>query len=148
MIGYFRQVILYNCTGGEIGTVKQWYGTVLNDVRVDLKKSVNIGETGQEAANTCTFSVYDKDLPKGYLEPEQWRTQENRGAYFTLDDTSFIIITYAPELGAKERNLPLTAKDSDFDAGLIEYLKTQGHVYRITGTAHYSLIPHWEISAA
>lgn len=147
-IGYDAEIVLYNCIGGEIGVDKTWYGTKISSVRIDLQKSVNISETGSENASTCSFSVYDANLPKDYLEPETWRVTENRGFYITFDDTSFIVIGYAPSIGAMMRSLPIgKISDTDYEEGFIEYLKTQGHVYRITGTAHYSLIPHWEITA-
>jgi len=146
-IAYTAEAVLYNSTGGEIGSEKKWYGTKLTKVRVELTQGKNITTSGLAEAAVCTIKVHDEDLPKPYLPPAVWAQEEAKEAYLTFDADSFFIITKKEDIGAAVNAPEGVILDSDYAEGLQEHLATEyGLTFRVATADHYTLIPHWHIS--
>ena len=147
-IGYNSKIIIYNQAGtGEIGDTVTFYGTALENVRLEWTEAKSISTMGEKNANRCTAKIYDLDMPKAYVTPETWQGLSDKTAALTFDKQTFFIITDKSDIGINNVPAPTGAvSDSLYADGFKEYLiTTYGGVFEVNTIDHYSLIPHWEI---
>jgi len=145
-IGYDSSIVVYNKTGGTIGTEETWYGTRLEKVRVELTQGNNIRSSGRDDADKCQVKIHDEDLPTAYYPPALWKKLPDKLSGVTFDGDTIFIIEDKADIGAAAVAPTGQISDDAYQKGLFEYLTGAfGYTYRVTTADHYSLIPHWEI---
>lgn len=146
-IGYDAEVVVYNSTGGEIGTPRRRYGTKLEHVRVELVQKVTTRTGGTANATTCTMKIFDDDLPEPVISLQEW--QQDPAAGMALCQDSVFVITKKADLN-RNVNVPTgEIEDAGYTGGFLNFLRTEiGMTYKAVSAEHYSLIPHWVVSGA
>jgi len=146
-LGYNNAVVVYNQTGGRVGSSLTWYGVRMDRVRVEYHEAVSVSAQGRRAENACMAKIYDADLPLPYVAPVQWHAAESKGDVLTFESgkTFFVIVDkddIAASLTAPEGEI----LDNAYTGGLIAWLSTHyGRVYEVNTVDHYSLLPHWQL---
>lgn len=153
-IGYIDSVIIYNRYYNDTTGAEQYFGTRLDNVRVEFTKEQNQSKSGSEDVSDCLLKIpNDSTLPKPYLVPEIWNdlTADEMLQNFTLStDGDFFVLVKKKELNL-DIDAPIGMQDSSADpyaeeGGFYEYMKSKySYVYQMSSFAVFSLIPYFQI---
>ena len=151
-IGYIDSVIIYNRYYNDTTGAEQYFGTRLDDVRVEFTKEQNQSKSGSEDVSDCLLKIpNDSTLPKPYLVPEIWNdlTADEMLQNFTLStDGDFFVLVKYEELNL-DIDAPIGMQDSnnpEYGGGFYEYMKSKySHVYKMSSFAVFGLIPHFQV---
>lgn len=152
-IGYVDSVVIYNrYINQTMDGAEQYFGTRLDNVRVEFTKEQNQSKSGSEDVSDCLLKIpNDSTLPKPYLVPELWNdlTADEMLQNFTLStDGDFFVLVKKKELNL-DIDAPVGMQDSsspEYDGGFYEYMKSKySYVYSISSFAVFGLIPHFQV---
>lgn len=151
-IGYIDSVVIYNRYYNDTTGAEQYFGTRLDNVRVEFTQEQNQNKSGSQDVSVCLLKIpNDSTLPKPYKVPELWNdlTTDEMLQNFTLStDGDFFVL-----VKKKELNLYIDApvgmqgsSDPMYDGGFYEYMKSKySYVYQMSSFAVFSLIPYFQI---
>lgn len=168
-IGYEDAVVLYNRHYNDTLETEYYFGTLIENVRVELTQAENISKTGMKDADVFTVKIpiMESFYPGGnmypgngvfpvkegkiqYVNPTEWENMsvEEKLNYFTFrkNDFDFIAIAKKKELFI-DRELPIGLINSDdYPGKFFQYMITEkGNCYKVNTISAYSLIPRFEI---
>lgn len=151
-IGYVDSVIIYNRYYNDTTGAEQYFGTRLDNVRVEFTKEQNQSKSGSEDVSDCLLKIpNDSTLPKPYLVPELWNdlTADEMLQNFTLStDGDFFVLVKKKELNL-DIDAPIGMQDSssqEYKGNFFEYMKSRySYVYKMSSFAVFSLIPYFQI---
>lgn len=151
-IGYIDSVVIYNRYYNDTTGSEQYFGTRLDNVRVEFTKEQNQSKSGSEDVSDCLLKIpNDSMLPKPYLVPELWNdlTADEMLQKFTLNtDGDFFVLVKYEELNL-DIDAPIGMQDSnnpEYGGGFYEYMKSKySHVYKMSSFAVFGLIPHFQV---
>lgn len=154
-IGYVDSVVIYNrYINQTMDGAEQYFGTRLDNVRVEFTQEQNQNKSGSQDVSVCLLKIpNDSTLPKPYKVPELWNdltTDEILNSFTLNTDGDFFVLVKKPEL-----NLDITApegvqtsEDAPYadEGGFYEYMRTKySYVYSMSSFAVFGLIPHFEV---
>lgn len=152
-IGYADSVVIYNrYINQTMDGAEQYFGTRIDNVRVEFTQEQNQNKSGSQDVSVCLLKIQnDSTLPKPYKDPKSWEqlTTEEMLENFTLStDGDFFVLVKKEELnldvdapaGLQESSDPL------YKEGFLQYMKDKyGYVYEMKTFTVYGLIPHFEV---
>ena len=152
-IGYVDSVVIYNrYINQTMDGAEQYFGTRIDNVRVEFTQEQNQNKSGSQDVSVCLLKIpNDSTLPKPYKVPELWNdlTTDEMVSSFTLNtDGDFFVLVKKPEL-----NLDIdapegvqTSGDTPYEEGFLQYMKDKySYVYEMSSFAVFGLIPHFEV---
>lgn len=145
-IGYIDSVIIYNRYYNDTTGAEQYFGTRLDNVRVEFTKEQNQSKSGSEDVSDCLLKIpNDSTLPKPYLVPELWNdlTADEMLQNFTLStDGDFFVLVKKKELNL-DIDAPIGMQDIE---GFLDEMKSKySYVYSMKSFAVFGLIPHFQV---
>lgn len=154
-IGYVDSVVIYNrYINQAMDGAEQYFGTRLDNVRVEFTQEQNQNQSGSQDVSVCLLKIHnDSTLSKPYKDPKSWAqlTTEKMLENFTLNtDGDFFVIVKKAELNL-DVEAPVgvqTSEDAPYadEGGVYEYMKGKyGYVYRMSSFAAYGLIPYFQV---
>ncbi len=152
-IGYVDSVVIYNrYINQTMDGAEQYFGTRIDNVRVEFTQEQNQNKSGSQDVSVCLLKIpNDSTLPKPYKDPKSWAqfSAEENLEYFTLStDGDFFIIVKKAELNL-DVDAPeglLESSNELYEGGFYEYMKGKyGYVYQMSSFAVYGLIPHFQV---
>ena len=151
-INYVDSIVVYNRYFSGLMENEYYFGTLFENVRIELTQGANQKSSGMENASVCVVKISNTDLKKPYKAPEVWKnsTTEEQLNSFTLDaqNKNFFVITKKLDLGI-DIELPIgmiEGKDYSDRGGFYEFIKGKyGYAFSIDTVDVYTLIPRFEI---
>ena len=130
-IGYIDSVIIYNRYYNDTTGAEQYFGTRLDNVRVELTKEQNQSKSGSEDVSDCLFKI------------------PNDSTLFTLStDGDFFVLVKKKGLNL-DIDAPIGMLDSsspEYGGGFYGYMKSKySYVYQMSSFAVFGLIPYFQI---
>lgn len=148
-IGYKDAVVLYNRHYNDTLETEYYFGTLFENVRIELTQAENISKSGMKDADSFLVKI-PNDGTLNYVNPPDWEnmSEEEKLKYFTLrsNDFDFVVIVKKDEL-LIDRELPVGLINSDdYPGKFFQYMITEkGNCYKVNTISAYSLIPRFEI---
>ncbi len=152
-IGYVDSVVIYNrYINQTMDGAEQYFGTRIDNVRVEFTQEQNQNKSGSQDVSVCLLKIpNDSTLPKPYKVPELWNdlTTDEMLSSFTLNtDGDFFVLVKKPELNL-DIEAPVgvqTSRVPPYEEGFFEYMKSKySYVYQMSSFAVFSLIPYFQI---
>ena len=152
-IGYVDSVVIYNrYINQTMDGAEQYFGTRIDNVRVEFTQEQNQNKSGSQDVSVCLLKIQnDSTLPKPYKVPELWNdlTTDEMLQNFTLStDGDFFVLVKKKGLNL-DIDAPIGMQDSsspEYDGGFYEYMKSKySYVYQMSSFAVFSLIPHFQV---
>lgn len=153
-IGYVDSVVIYNrYINQTMDGAEQYFGTRIDNVRVEFTQEQNQNKSGSQDVSVCLLKIpNDSTLPKPYKVPELWNdltTDEMLNSFTLNTDGDFFVLVKKPELNL-DIDAPEGVQDSDnnpvYEGGFLEYMKGRySYVYSMSSFAVFGLIPHFEV---
>lgn len=132
-IFYNDTVTVYNKYEDKASGRESWYPTVLNGVRLTIKKGANITETGLKSADGVCLSINTEALEKPYILPKEWERLSEKSETFTLKEGDFFVYgdTDSENTGRED---------------FAEYMKKKyDNCFDVSTIDNYKVIPHLEV---
>lgn len=148
-IGYKDAVVLYNRHYNDTLETEYYFGTLFENVRIELTQAENISKSGIKDADSFLVKI-PNDGTLNYVNPPDWEnmSEEEKLKHFTLrsNDFDFVVIVKKDEL-LIDRELPVGLINSDdYPGKFFQYMITEkGNCYKVNTISAYSLIPRFEI---
>lgn len=152
-IGYVDSVVIYNrYINQTMDGAEQYFGTRIDNVRVEFTQEQNQNKSGSQDVSVCLLKIHnDVTLPKPYKVPELWNdltTDEMLNSFTLSTDGDFFVLVKKKELNL-DIDAPIGMQDSsapEYDGGFYEYMKSKySYVYQMSSFAVFSLIPYFQI---
>lgn len=152
-IGYVDSVVIYNrYINQTMDGAEQYFGTRIDNVRVEFTQEQNQNKSGSQDVSVCLLKIHnDATLPKPYKVPELWNdltTDEMLNSFTLNTDGDFFVLVKKKELNL-DIDAPIGMQDSsspEYDGGFYEYMKSKySYVYQMSSFAVFSLIPYFQI---
>lgn len=143
-LNYVDSIIIYNEYKSRRPEAQYYFGTRLDNVRIELTQGENITKSGLENANVCLAKIHKTNLPKPYLVSEAWRkkTTEEMIETFTLNKgKDFFVIVKRKGLNIDIDDLPVGMIESDaYAEGWFDYVKNKyGYAFTIDTISDYEV---------
>lgn len=148
-IGYKDAVVLYNRHYNDTLETEYYFGTLFENVRIELTQAENISKSGMKDADSFLVKI-PNDGTLNYVNPPDWEnmSEEEKLKHFTLrsNDFDFVVIAKKDEL-LIDRELPVGLINSDdYPGKFFQYMVNEkGNCYKVNTISVYSLIPRFEI---
>nr|DAM77031.1 MAG TPA: hypothetical protein [Caudoviricetes sp.] len=148
-IGYKDAVVLYNRHYNDTLETEYYFGTLFENVRIELTQAENISKSGMKDADSFLVKI-PNDGTLNYVNPPDWEnmSEEEKLKHFTLrsNDFDFVVIAKKDEL-LIDRELPVGLINSDdYPGKFFQYMVNEkGNCYKVNTIDVYSLIPRFEI---
>jgi hypothetical protein len=148
-IGYKDAVVLYNRHYNDTLETEYYFGTLFENVRIELTQAENISKSGMKDADSFLVKI-PNDGTLNYVNPPDWEnmSEEEKLKHFTLrsNDFDFVVIAKKDEF-LIDRELPVGLINSDdYPGKFFQYmLNEKGNCYKVNTISVYSLIPRFEI---
>lgn len=148
-IGYKDAVVLYNRHYNDTLEAEYYFGTLFENVRIELTQAENISKSGMKDADSFLVKI-PNDGTLNYVNPPDWEnmSEEEKLKHFTLrsNDFDFVVIAKKNEL-LIDRELPVGLINSDdYPGKFFQYMVNEkGNCYKVNTICVYSLIPRFEI---
>lgn len=152
-IGYVDSVVIYNrYINQTMDGAEQYFGTRIDNVRVEFTQEQNQNKSGSQDASVCLLKIpNDSTLPKPYKVPELWNdltTDEMLNSFTLNTDGDFFVLVKRKGLNL-DIDAPVGIQDSDnpvYEGGFYEYMKSHySFVYQMSSFAQLDAIPHFEV---
>ena len=148
-IGYKDAVVLYNRHYNDTLETEYYFGTLFENVRIELTQAENINKSGMKDADSFLVKI-PNDGTLNYANPPDWEnmSEEEKLKHFNLrsNDFDFVVIVKKDEL-LIDRELPVGLINSDdYPGKFFQYMVNEkGNCYKVNTIGVYSLIPRFEI---
>lgn len=148
-IGYKDAVVLYNRHYNDTLETEYYFGTLFENVRIELTQAENISKSGMKDADSFLVKI-PNDGTLNYVNPPDFEnmSEEEKLKHFTLrsNDFDFVVIAKKDEL-LIDRELPVGLINSDdYPGKFFQYMVNEkGNCYKVNTISVYSLIPRFEI---
>ena len=148
-IGYKDAVVLYNRHYNDTLETEYYFGTLFENVRIELTQAENISKSGMKDADSFLVKISNNGT-LNYANPPDWEnmSEEEKLKHFTLrsNDFDFVVIAKKDEL-LIDRELPVGLINSDdYPGKFFQYMVNEkGNCYKVNTISVYSLIPRFEI---
>lgn len=152
--GYDDSIVIYNTYYNATLDSWQYYGTRINNVKLEFTKEKNQIQSGSEDVSVCLLSIKnDSTLPKPYLECKPWAklVGDSMMNYFTLNtEGDFFVLVKRDDLNL-DVEAPVGLVDGSLspyveEGGVLDYMKKNyDHVYNVNSFASTKLLPHFEV---
>ena len=148
-IGYKDAVVLYNRHYNDTLETEYYFGTLFENVRIELTQAENISKSGMKDADSFLVKI-PNDGTLNYVNPPDWEnmSEEEKLKHFTLrsNDFDFVVIAKKDEL-LIDKELPVGLINSDdYPGKFFQYMVNEkGNCYKVNTIGVYNLIPMFEI---
>lgn len=151
-VGYEDSVVVYNHYEARTDNKDYYFGTRLDNVRIEFTQEENQNKAGKENTSVCLLKIHnDSTLPKPYKDPVSWKSQttEEMLETFTLNvDGDFFVIVKRKGLNL-DIDAPVGEQNSDdppYNGNFFEYMKKKyGFVYSMNSFEQKELIPYFQV---
>lgn len=152
---YNDTVTIFNGYDSSLGFM--WYPTVIEGVNVVMDKAAIVSKYGAESKDNVIigikYNLVDGQImigDKKWLPPKEWENQTNDMLPKTITFASGEQPSDFIYVGKWEGETPIDDADLQYGrGGFLNYMsKNYDYVFSITGEAHYSVIPHFEVRGA
>ncbi len=152
-IGYVDSVVIYNrYINQTMDGAEQYFGTRIDNVRVEFTQEQNQNKSGSQDVSVCLLKIpNDSTLPKPYKVPELWNdltTDEMLNSFTLNTNGDFFVLVKKPELNL-DIDAPIGVQDEsnpEYYEGFLQYMKDKySYVYQMNSFAVFGLIPHFEV---
>ena len=133
-IGYKDAVVLYNRHYNDTLETEYYFGTLFENVRIELTQAENINKSGMKDADSFLVKI-PNDGTLNYANPPDWEnmSEEEKIKHFTLrsNDFDFVVIAKKDEL-LIDRELPVGLINSDdYPGKFFQYMVNEkGNCYK------------------
>lgn len=148
-IGYVDSIIIYNrALEGSPKKEEVYYGTRMDNVRVELNQSTDTDNVGGRNTDSCVVKIPEA-YTADYIPPAQWlNAEEYREKHFTFnkDNKDFFIIVRKKNIRV-DIDLPAGRIESTgYQGGFFQYICSKyGYAYPVKSVRTFDLIPRFEI---